>query len=614
MIVVGTAGHIDHGKSAIIKRLTGTDPDRLPEERARGMTIDLGFAFYEMSSGKKVAFVDVPGHERFVRNMIAGAGGIDAVMLVVAADDGWMPQSQEHFQITRLLGVKHGVVVINKIDLVETEWLQLLKDEIRDKVAGSFLADAPIIEVSAETGSGFDRLAEALDELGEKVQRRKDMGKARLFIDRSFIRPGMGGVVTGTLRGGSFSAGQAVAIWPSMITGKIRTLQSASENVTKASPGQRTAISFTGIDKDLLDRGGVVTDRLDLTLFRERPVLALGIEVLTEARVPLTDRRRVLAIIGTTGHEGEIRIFDRKEIPPGEQGIVFFRPENPFYTLVGDHLIIRLPSPMVTLGGGVVLDHLDRFPRRKLLSKLTYLKQRSTMSLPDLVMSELEKLCMTRSDGLLTAAEFPQSEISLAVEGLERDGELGRHDGYVYHVRVLEDTVKSLTDFITLALETSPHLKGLPIDQIQSQTSYPPETLRLILQYMSDEKIIVETGELYNIAGRDMSLKGKIRQAHDEIMAALRADPYAPPHLRVLAEKGKDYQKAIKFILDTGEGYKVGSDFLFFAGTWNEIVSFVRDTLNRDDSFNVAAMRERFGFTRKFAIPILEETDRIGLT
>ncbi|MEW5995900.1 MAG: GTP-binding protein, partial [Candidatus Zixiibacteriota bacterium] len=191
MLVVGTAGHIDHGKSAIIKRLTGTDPDRLPEEKARGMTIDLGFAFYKTPEGNEIAFVDVPGHERFVRNMIAGVGGIDIAMLVIAADDGWMPQSQEHFQIIRLLGIRDGFTVINKIDLVEKDWLDLLEQEIREKVHGTFLSDAPVFRVSAETGEGFESLRDYLDRLPHRAAARKNVGKARLFIDRSFVRPGI---------------------------------------------------------------------------------------------------------------------------------------------------------------------------------------------------------------------------------------------------------------------------------------------------------------------------------------------------------------------------------------------------------------------------------------
>ncbi|MEA3296866.1 MAG: selenocysteine-specific translation elongation factor, partial [candidate division Zixibacteria bacterium] len=257
MLVIGTAGHIDHGKSAVVKRLTGTDTDRLPEEKVRGMTIDLGFAFRQTDSGDGIAFVDVPGHERFVRNMIDGAGGIDAVMLVVAADDGWMPQTQEHFQIVRLLGIENGLIVINKTDLVESDWLDLLEEDIRDKVKDSPLANAPIFRLSAETGSGCDKLQNYLDSLSGRLTFQRDISKARLYIDRSFVLPGIGGVVTGTLRGGALATGRTVSIWPAMTTARIRSLRANNCDVEKALPGQRTAVSLTGVDKNLLVRGGV---------------------------------------------------------------------------------------------------------------------------------------------------------------------------------------------------------------------------------------------------------------------------------------------------------------------------------------------------------------------
>ncbi|MFH2049103.1 MAG: selenocysteine-specific translation elongation factor, partial [bacterium] len=283
MIIIGTAGHIDHGKSSIVQRLTGTNPDRLPEEQERGMTIDLGFAFYKTPSDDTIAFVDVPGHERFVKNMIAGAGGIDVVMLVVAADDGWMPQSEEHFQVVRLLGVKHGLIVINKIDLVEKDWLDLQEEDIKNRVKGTFLDNPKIFRVSSHTGEGFERLAVFLNELIINVNVRKNINKPRLYIDRSFIQQGIGGVATGTLKGGNLNAGQQVYLWPSQQSGKIKSLQSNGINVETAVPGQRTALSITGINKSLLVRGGLITDTDNFSYFKKHSVLALSLELLGNA-------------------------------------------------------------------------------------------------------------------------------------------------------------------------------------------------------------------------------------------------------------------------------------------------------------------------------------------
>ncbi len=614
MIVVGTAGHIDHGKSAIVKRLTGVDPDRLPEEKARGMTIDLGFAFYETAEDQQIALIDVPGHERFVKNMIAGAGGIDAVILVIAADDGWMPQSEEHFQITRLLGVTFGLVVINKIDLVEPDWLELLEQDVLDRVAGSFLEGAPILRVSAETGEGFDELAGHLEKLPSEVASQRDIGKARLGIDRSFIQTGIGGVVTGTLRGGELKVGQTVGVWPGGVTGKVRTLQSNGRDVETAAPGQRTAVSLTGIDREHLGRGGVISARTDHSYFADHPVLALSLEMLPNAPVAVSDRRRALLIVGTAEVEGELRLLDRKSIKPSESGLLFFKADDPTYALVGDHHILRLPTPMVTLGGGMVLDHLERFPRRKQLNEMSYLRDRTAPGLHSLVLSELHKLVLARQDRLLEHANVDAADIKSVVAELISDQKVAATGEHLFDKDVLRIQTESLLTKLQAALTEQPHLKGLSRDQIGRLVPSLSPVLPVLLNHLIDEKTLVANGDLFDLAGRGMSLKGVIKQVHDEIMATLMQSKYEPPKLTLLASGGKIHQQAIKYIIDSGEGYKCGSEYVFLSEVWNEIIGFVRDHLNRTEQLTVSDLRERFGFTRKFAIPLLEEFDRLGLT
>jgi selenocysteine-specific elongation factor len=614
MIVIGTAGHIDHGKSSIVKRLTGTDPDRLPEEQARGMTIDLGFAFYRTPQGEHIALVDVPGHERFVRNMIAGAGGIDVVMLVVAADDGWMPQSQEHFQIVKLLGIKTGLIVINKIDLVEPDWLDVLEQDIREKVSGSFLSDAPIFRVSAQQGGGFEQLTTYLNDLPTKVAARKDIGKARLCIDRSFVRQGIGGVATGTLRGGKLTVGQTVSVWPSTAQGKIRSLQSEGRDVQTVSPGQRTAVALSGVDRSVVARGGVISDRLDLSFFRDNPFLAVSVDLLPDAPVALEDRRRVLLIVGTTEVEAEARIFERSKIPAGENGLVFLKPDQPVYALVGDRFIIRLPTPMITLGGGVILDHLDHFPRRRDLASLDYLHMRVTGLLVDLITSELKKVPMAPADKFLLEADFAAAEVDDKVNRLVAASSLGKFQNWIYHAAVLASVESDLTSRLTEYLRERPHLKGLSREQLVALSPVLETVTLAIVEHMLSTGGLEKIGDSYNLAGRGMSLKGIIKQAYEEIMAQLRSNPYAPPSLANIAALGKNHQQAIRFILESGEGYKVGSEFIFLSSAWREIVEFIKVELKKSNKLAVTQLRDRFGSTRKYAIPILEETDRIRLT
>ncbi len=614
MLVIGTAGHIDHGKSAIVKRLTGTDPDRLPEEKLRGMTIDLGFAFRGDDEKGAIAFVDVPGHERFVKNMIAGVGGIDAVMLVIAADDGWMPQSQEHFQIVRLLGINHGLIVINKIDLAEQDWLELLTEDVREKVAGTFMAEAPIFHVSAQTGDGFEELERYLDTLPARISSQRDIGKARLYIDRSFVLTGIGGVVTGTLRGGALSVGQTVSVWPSGASGKVRSLRANNREVTKAEPGHRTALTLTGVDKENLVRGGVITDRRDQTYFEDRPVLALSMELLPEAPVSLSDRRRILFITGTSEVEGEIRMYNQKVVKPSQSSIIFFRPDQPVYTLTGDHYIARLPTPMVTLGGGRVLDHLPRLPYRREARRYEYLKSRITGSDVDLVFSELSCAIMIPSSTLLEHSTLSHSQVSSAVKQLMKDGLVDRFNDKLFHKTHFESIVSAFEEQASAYLKSKPHLKGLTREQVAQFSSTDAEAVTDLLDWLIHSGKLVKLGDRYNLVGRGMSLKGGIKVAHDEIIAQLKEQPHTPPRLALLAQGGKDHRDAIKFIIESGEGYKCGSEFLFLTPAWEEIVTFIRKQLNATGKLAVSDLKDRFGVSRKFAIPILEETDRLRLT
>ncbi|HOP07277.1 MAG TPA: selenocysteine-specific translation elongation factor [candidate division Zixibacteria bacterium] len=614
MLIIGTAGHIDHGKSAIVRRLTGTDPDRLPEEKARGMTIDLGFAFRMHDQRREIAFVDVPGHERFVKNMIAGAGGIDVVMLVVAADDGWMPQSQEHFQIVRLLGIERGIIVINKIDLVgDPDWIDLLEADIRDKTAGSFLAEAPIFRVSAQTGEGIDKLAEHIDHLADEAAAEKDIDKARLYIDRSFVLLGIGGVVTGTLRDGSFSVGQSVTIWPSGTSGKIRSLRANDTEVEQALPGQRTAVSVSGVDKEQLVRGGVVMTRESIAFFRDNQVLALSVELIPEAKLALTNRRRVVFITGATEVEGEIRLYRRRTLKAGESGILFFKPDEPVLSLIGDRFIVRLPTPMVTLGGGRIIDHLPHFPRMRSIEEYRYLEQRDG-DLRTLIISELEKRLAVDKRELLHNAAISDKKVQREIKALVQDRTVGVFRDMIYHRSTMETAVEAMKKHLLAFLDERSHLKGIPRDQMIQISRMPEPRAEMLIEYMLSEGILVRSGETLNLVGRGMSLKGKVKQLHDDILKQITENPYTPPRLPDLVKLDKEAREAIKYILEAEEGHKCGAEFVFAATVWKELVRFIREALNRNGELTVAALKDRFGLTRKFAIPVLEETDRLKFT
>jgi len=361
MFVVGTAGHVDHGKSTLVKALTGIDPDRLREERERAMTIDLGFAWFALPSGRQVGVIDVPGHERFIKNMLAGVGGIDAALLIVAADEGPMPQTAEHLAILDLLGIERGLVVLTKRDLVDADWLDLVREETRERLVGTTLADAPIVAVSAATGAGLDELRAALDTILDATPERVAHGLPRLPIDRVFTISGFGTVVTGTLSDGDLTIGQEVEILPSGRRGRIRGLQSHQQKRETVGPGSRVAVNLAGLATDELRRGDLLTlpgaprpsDRLDVQL-----------ALVRDAPLELEQNDEVDFFLGADEVPARITLLDTERLSPGATGWVQLRLARPVAAQKGDRFIVRRPSPPITIGGGVIVDAAPRRHKR----------------------------------------------------------------------------------------------------------------------------------------------------------------------------------------------------------------------------------------------------------
>jgi len=597
----------------MITRLTGIDPDRLPEEKERGMTIDIGFAYYDTPDGQRIGIIDVPGHERFVRNMISGAGGIDAVLLVIAADDGWMPQSQEHFQIVRLLGLKHGLVALTKIDLVEPDWLDLVESDIREKLRGSFLEKAPVIRLSSVTGDGFERLRREIDTLAERVVLREEIGKPRLFIDRSFVLTGMGGVVTGTLRGGRLDTGQDIAVYPSRKQGKVRSLQSHNEQIETARPGRRTSISLSGIDKEHLGRGKALSSPEIVQAYPDDLVIAAEISIIAESPIVLNNRRRLLMILGTSEIEGEIRMFDTPEIRPGEKGIVFFKPFDPLLAFIGDRFILRLPTPQDTVGGGIVLDLLDRFPRKKERPRFDYLGSRRELSAESLVMTALNKSSFIyERDFLFTG--YARETIGETIGKLVKDGLLDKyHKGY-YDVAAIGTLTERIAAGMKSYLDRQPHHDGLPVNVISGQTTAKIADLETLLELMCDKGILVKKKNRFDLAGRQVKAGGEIKEKAEELERRLAYDKFKPPAVSEITGGDKAGKEALDYLLTTERVVKVTSEVVFHREAWNEILDTIRDTITAGESLTVSALREKLGTSRKYTVPILEYTDRLGIT
>jgi selenocysteine-specific elongation factor len=388
MFVVGTAGHIDHGKSALVKALSGIDPDRLPEEKLRGLTIDLGFAWFDLPSGDSVGVVDVPGHEKFIKNMVAGVGGIDAVMLVIAADDGWMPQTAEHLDILTLLDIRTGIVILSKTDLIDSEYLQLQKEDISARLKGTFLENAPIIPFSATDNSGKDKILNSLQDILRRDIKRTSFGSPRLYIDRSFIIKGIGTVITGTLLEGDIEIGQALEICPSGQKVRVRGLQTHKKPIKTAVFGSRVAVSLAGAGKDDAQRGSALVLP---GYFEPADTIGVKIKMLPDIKHLLKNNIEILFLLGTAITHARLKLFKRKTIAPKDEDYAVLFLNKQICCRIGDKFIIRRLSPAITVAGGVVLDWDFGSIKKSKAKQLEILKTRDKLDLESIIKSELLK-------------------------------------------------------------------------------------------------------------------------------------------------------------------------------------------------------------------------------
>jgi len=636
MITVGLAGHIDHGKSSLVRRLTGVDPDRLPEEKARGMTIDLGFAHWsppgESGENAEVSFVDVPGHERFVRNMIAGAGGIEAALLVVAADDGWMPQSQEHFDIMRLLDIRCGIIAVTKIDIADKEWLSAVIEDIKEHVTGSFLQDAPIIPVSSTTGEGFPELERCLVELSHSADIHHDIGKPRLAIDRSFVLPGIGGVVTGSARDGGFSQGKEIKIAPSGVTGKIRTLHHHERQVERVSTGQRTALSFTGVDKSELKRGAFVTTPQLGNPALDGRVALVRLETLPDATIRLSHRRKLLLFLGASEVPCEIRAPGGVELPVGGSMCVALRCDEEPFCFVGDRFVLRLPTPQVTVGGGVILGWDRELPHKNELKRQLQLaetlfdsdgngngNERDTQSLlAKLLMFQLELRFPRSTDNVLLRSVYSHAEIGSAVKDLLESKAVVCNDTELYPAKTLDVLLREFVKNIEHHFTEAPHLKGLTKDEALRLL---PDTYTdritdnsAILQMAVERMLLLLQGGLYRLPGRELSVSGPVRKEAERILAELEESPFSPPLIAKLVSAGKGSKDALGFLLNTNQAVKINSEMALSAGAWTTVLDRIKKRLDSEQELTVAWLRSELDTSRKYALPILEELDKKSVT
>ncbi len=608
--VLGTAGHVDHGKSTLVKALTGIDPDRLAEEKAREMTIDLGFAWFSLPNGQTVGVVDVPGHRDFIENMLAGIGGIDAVLFVIAADEGVMPQTREHLAIIDLLSIENGLIVLTKIDTLggDAELLYLLEDDIRQTIANTSLVDAPIVHVSALTGEGIPALFTAIAELLHDLPSRPTGNAPRLPIDRVFTMSGFGTVVTGTLTGGIFKQGDEVEQQPGGQRGRIRGLQSYRQNVEIVYPGSRAAVNVSGIDKEELLRGSVLSKPGAIT---PTTLIDVHFRHLADASRPLKHNAEIKLFVGTAETTARVRLLTHEELPPGEEAWLQLKLDAPIAAIEGDRFIARYPSPGETIGGGVVVDPLpeDKWKRFQdgVIERLRLRVQGSPAQRLAQAADAPEPL---KRASLKKLTDFDDVSLETAImAALDEHLLIEFSDGTFLAFSRWEILARTLQNIVEQFHQVNPLKRGMPREELRSRLGIKSASLNVLLETVSG---IVQDGKIVYFADHKIRFSPAQQTAVDRLLEQMRATPYAPPSTTdAAALVGDDVLHAL---IELDEIIYVQSDVIFTRSAYNEMVSGINALLDEFGSVTASQVRDRLGTSRKYAIALLEHLDTLGLT
>jgi selenocysteine-specific elongation factor len=610
--VVGTAGHIDHGKSALVKALTQIDPDRLEEEKRRGMTIDLGFAYMTLPSGRRVGIIDVPGHQRFLKNMLAGVHGMDAVLLVIAADEGPRPQTREHLAIIDLLGIEHGLVVLTKADLVDDAWLALVREEVVGLLAGTSLHQAPIVAASSVTGEGLTELKAALDGELASTTARPDVGRPRLPVDRSFAMSGFGTVVTGTLVGGALQQGAEVSVLPAGRRVRIRGLQQHNQPVEEAQPGSRTAVNLSGLDHSEVQRGDVLA--LPGTLPPSRRLDA-RLHVLPGAAQPLRHRQRLLMYHETAEVMVEISLLERDELAPGETGWAQVFAAAPLVALDGDRFILRIPSPAATIAGGVIVDHAPRRHRRRDPSLISNLLARERADPATAAVLELGKHPWgLRDSELARFLGVPSAQLVEVLAPLTDRGAVRRlRSGWLARNQ-WEGLQWRLTSSLEAYHQAQPLRRGMPKEELRSRTSIPADVFAEVLGLMADEGRIVERGGEVAVATHKQQLSAEQETVIGAFLAELESQPFNPAPLADLLRRHPLTPALLQYLVGDGGIVRVNDDTVFARAAYDQAVGLLRAHLTEHRTLTVAAARDLLGSSRRYVLPLLEWMDAQKIT
>lgn len=601
MFVMSTAGHIDHGKSVLVRALTGIDPDRLQEEKERGMTIDLGFAWMKTPGGREIGIVDVPGHEKFIGNMLAGVGGVDLTLLVIAANEGVMPQTREHVAILDLLEIKKGVVAVTKTDLVDQEWLDLIKIDIEELLKPTTLKDSPIIPVSVIAEKGLTELKEAIDRQLESTEPKKDIGRPRLPIDRIFTIPGAGTVVTGTLIDGSFRTGQDVEIVPKGVKSRIHGLQTHKTKTDIAIPGSRVAANLVGINVTDLERGNVVSRPGTMTA---TSLVSAKLRLLQYLKHPLRHFSEVSLFTGAAVSLAKVRILESDELQPGASGWVQFVLQDPLVAVAGDHFVIR--STTETLGGGRIINPRTGILRRRRPELIKELQTSEEGTPEDKIFSliqakqPLEIAALLKSDEI-TAGETEKALNSLLSQGRAVEAGSGERR-YILTGPGWDNIARRTAEYVGEYHKKYPLRPGMPKEELRTRLKFTAAQSSIIMKLIED-KVITEKNNDVALPSYQIKLTPAQEAEANKFIGALESNPYAPS-VAVMPEP-----ELLNYLVQQKRVTKVTSDVIFAAAAYKDMESRVVEYIKTHGKITLAEARDMFKTSRKYAQALLEYMD-----
>ena len=621
-IILGTAGHIDHGKTSLIKAVTGIDTDRLKEEKERGITIELGFASLDLPSGQHLGIVDVPGHEKFVKNMVAGATGIDIVVMVIAADEGVMPQTREHMEICTLLGVRHGLVALTKIDMVDEEFLELAIEDVQEFIQGTFLQDSPIIPVSSLNGQGISEFIKNLDELSLKVPERPPSNLFRLPIDRVFTMRGFGTVITGTLISGRIGVGDTIMIYPSQITSKIRGIQVHNQSVNHAEAGMRTAINFQGLEKTAINRGEILSTPNAL---KSSYMVDVSLHFLSSNAKPIKNRMRVRFHTGTSEVLGNLILIDRDELSPGDTVVGQLRLDSPVTLIKDDRFVIRSYSPIRTIAGGQVINPIPQKHKRfrnEIVEALAGLSSQQPAEIVAYHVNEAGYQGISFSD-LKIMTNVPDKQLENVMQGLLSQKTVIQADkeNRIYIHSNFFDKLKEATSQNLQHYHNAHPLKpGMPKEELK--TKLPPmldsKLFNLTLNQMIRDGNIVQEENMVRLNTHSVSLGSDQADIRDKILEVYRGAGLQPPYFKELSKTLKAdadrSREVLMHLVNEGRIIKIKDDLFFHVDAIDDLKRRLVSFLESRGEITTPQFKEMTGVSRKYVIPLAEYFDAKNVT